>query len=101
MMPCEYISISGNRVRFDLDAVVDICSGYSGTRRDWTATLIYVPEKMTFVELRSSPQDFRGNSQGEEVEVNSQYIEKTFKITVNQQRAIQARPNDWSFIDMA
>jgi len=99
MMPCDYISISGKRVQFDLDAVFDVCAGYSGTRKDWTATLIYIPAQKTFVELRSSPQDFRGNSEEESVEVEPQYIEQTFSITADQQRAIQQCPNDWSFIN--
>lgn len=98
-MPCDYISISGKRVQFDLDAVFEICAGYSGTREDWTATLIYVPVTKAFVELRSSPQDYRGNSEEESVEVNSEYVEKTFSVTADQQRAIRYRPNDWSFIN--
>jgi hypothetical protein len=99
MMPCDYISISGKSVQFDLEAVFDVCAGYSGTRKDWTATLVYVPDQNTFVELRSSPQDFRGNSDEEYVKVDSLYIEQTFSITTDQQRFIQQRPNDWSFIN--
>ena len=98
-MPCDYISLSGARIQFDLDAVFDVCSGYSGTQKDWTATLIYVPAQKAFVELRSSPQDFRGNSQEESAEVDAQYIERTFSITVDQQLTIQKHPNDWLFID--
>lgn len=100
MMPCDYISLSGESIEFDLDAVVDVCASYSGVQRGWTATLIYVLATKTFVELRSSPQDIRGNSHEESVEVSFDYIEKTFAISTEQLQAIQCYPSKWLFINM-
>lgn len=99
MMPCDYKSASGKIIQFDLDNVVDACASYSGERKGWTATLIYVPSTDAFVELRSSPQDFRGNSQEESVEVSAGYIETNFGIGELERHSIRRRPAEWKFIN--
>ena len=99
MMPCDYIAADGTTVTFDLDAVTDVIASYSGVRRSWTATIVYVPATGTFVELRSSPQDIRGNSHEESVEVSASYLQESFGLTEAQQNAIKSKPHAWRFID--
>jgi hypothetical protein len=99
MMPCNYTAADGSNVVFDLDAVTDVIAAYSGVRRSWTATIVFIPATGTFVELRSSPQDIRGNSQEESVEVSGSYLQDTFGLTKAQQSAIKSQPYAWRFID--
>ncbi|UJJ60172.1 hypothetical protein [Rhodanobacter denitrificans] len=99
MMPCDYTAADGSIVAFDLDAVTDVVASYSGVRRSWTATIVYVPATSAFVELRSSPQDIRGNSHEESVEVSAHYLQEFFGLTQAQQNAIKAKPGAWRFVD--
>jgi hypothetical protein len=79
MLPAIYISIDGRPVSYDLDRVSDIAQSYIGKRAGWTCTLIHIHDTDAFVELRSSPQDIRGNSaQEEQEEVDAEYIGKTY-----------------------
>ena len=98
-MPCSYLAKNGAKVSFDLDAVTDVALGYSGARPSWTATLIYVWAHKTFVELRSSPQDIRGNCQSEEVEVDERYITEAFLLSPAQINAVKQDPRNWSSVD--
>jgi hypothetical protein len=99
MMPGQYTSRDGSLVEFDLDEVIDVASSTSHQRPTWSATLIYVLSTKAFVELRCSPQDFRGNSEGESVEVDSKYISETFQISSTELSNIQTAPFQWKFID--
>jgi hypothetical protein len=99
MMPADYIARDGSTVKFDLDSVIDVVAGYSKHRDTWTATLIWVPAKKAFVELRSSPQDYRGNSQSEAEEVESGYIKETFSLSDVELTNFKSSPSSWQFID--
>jgi len=100
MMPCDYLSLDGVRRTIDLDSVIDVALGYSGKRPEWTATLVFEPESGVFVELRSSPQDVRGNSAEEAEEVNAEYMAGTFGLNADQLSSIGQRPADWKWIDL-
>ena len=100
MMPCDYRSNAGQIVEFDLDLVADIAIGYSTARPTWTATLIYIPAKDTFVELRSSPQDHRGNSAEESEEVDLVYLNGAFGISPAQVAQIRSNPKSWRVINL-
>jgi hypothetical protein len=98
MMPCNYNSDSGKTIGFDLDSVFDVASAYSNHRSGWTATLIYIPETGTLVELRSSPQDIRGNSSEEAQEVSDAYAQDTFGLTLDDLQGIRKNPGGWQFV---
>lgn len=98
-MPCEYISKSGAVKKFDLDSVFDLVGGYSNHRAGWSALIIFLPDTNAFVELRSSPQDYRGNSADEAQEIDENYIKNTFGLTGNQIESFKAKPKSWQFID--
>lgn len=100
MMPYMYTAIDGTTVHFDLDDVIDVAIGFSRKRPQWTSTLIFVLATGAFVELRSSPQDFRGNSQEEAEEASPQYLFATYRLTEENLKYIQKHPNKWTFMDM-
>lgn len=99
MIPCNYISRSGEIKEFDLDAVFDLVGGNSKLHSGWSALIIFVPSTNAFVELRSSPQDYRGNSDDEAEEVDEAYIQNTFGLTVQQIGTFRSGPKKWQFID--
>ena len=99
MMPCNYISKSGTVTSFDLDSVFDFVGGYSTLRPGWSALVILVPVTKAFVELRSSPQDYKGNSADEAEEIDEIYIKDTYNMTSQQLMAFKANPKNWQFID--
>ena len=99
-MPCEYISLTGIKRTIDLDSVIDVALGYSAKRDKWTATLVFDPGSKVFVELRSSPQDVRGNSADEAEEVDVEYMANTFGLKLDQLSSISERPSHWRLIDL-
>lgn len=99
MMPSGYVARDGSTKHFDLDAVVDVVGAYSKRRDGWTALLVYVPATRAFVEVRSSPQDVRGNSMDEAEEVDPQYVFEAFGLTKGQLDAIATSPKAWRFIE--
>ncbi len=99
MMPCTYLAKNGSTVEFDLDAVFDVVAGYSIRRADWTATVIFVPSTGAFVELRSSAQDYRGNSEDEAEEVDDGYIKSNFAFSEFDIARFKAAPREWQFLD--
>jgi hypothetical protein len=100
MAPAIYISIDGRPVSYDLDCVSDVAQSYSGKRSGWTCTLIHVPDTDAFVELRSSPQDIRGNSvQEEQEEVDAEYIGQTYGLGLDDLASIRSAPSAWTFVD--
>lgn len=100
MMPCEYRSKTGDVKNFDLDAVFELVGGFSHARNGWTALIIFVPSTGAFVELRSSPQDYRGNSEEEAEEIEEAYIQKTFGLSQSQMEIFISNPGSWQFIDL-
>ncbi|MDX1253562.1 MAG: hypothetical protein IDH49_15180 [Gammaproteobacteria bacterium] len=99
MMPCDYRSKSGGIKKFDLDAVFELVGGFSQVRKGWTALIIFVPSTGAFVELRSSPQDYRGNSEEEAEEIDEVYIQESFGLSQSQVQTFKANPQSWQFID--
>ena len=99
MMPSSYLSKTGVTIKFDLDAVFDVVKGQSAIKENWNALIIFVPSTNSFVELRDSPQDYRGNSASEAEEVDPIYIKNTFFLSELQLAAFKANPKKWQFID--
>ncbi|MEW8349151.1 MAG: hypothetical protein AB2689_09810 [Candidatus Thiodiazotropha taylori] len=99
MMTCNYTAKSGEFVEFDLDAVFDLVGGNSKIRNSWSALIIFIPNTETFIELRSSPQDVRGNSDDEAEEVDEKYIQNTFDLSLKQIGEFRKCPQKWRFID--
>ena len=95
-----YKSLNGRSVSYDLDRVTDIAQSFSSKRAGWTSTLIYVTATDSFVELRSSPQDVRGNSlEEEQEEVDATYIALAYALDLDDLRTIRAAPSMWAFVD--
>lgn len=61
-MMCEFRAINGDIKNLDLNLVYDVAIGYSTKRNKWTSTIVYDIFTKSFVELRSSPPDYKGNS---------------------------------------
>jgi hypothetical protein len=99
MMPCDYTSKSGQVIGFDLDAVFDLVGGSSKLRSGWSSLVVFVPSTNAFVELRSSPQDYRGNSADEAEEIDEKYIQNTFGLSEQQLASFKSNPNKWQFLD--
>jgi hypothetical protein len=99
MMPCSYTTLRGQQATFDLDGVVDVIRGPSPKRAGWRALIVYQADTGQFIELRDSPQDWRGNSMDEAEEVTSDYVCREFGIDYQLLRAMIVNPNDWVFID--
>jgi len=100
MMPFKYRTKLGDLKEFDLDAVFDLVGGFSQVRNGWTATIIFVPKTKEFVELRSSPQDYRGHSEEEAEEVDIEYIQNAFGLSQSQIQTFIACPKSWQFKDL-
>jgi len=98
MTPCEYKAKNGSRKLLDLDTVVDVAIGRSAVRPQWTATIVFDAKTTSFIELRSSPPDYGGNSAEEAEEVSREYIEATFHITAIELNAARRLSQDWSVI---
>ena len=92
-----YQRLDGSKTSFDLDAVVDVIDGRSGIRPSWSALIVFVLATGAFVELRSSPPDYRGNSDSEAFEVEDGYLTSSFGLAADQIAAIRAKPKKWKF----
>ncbi len=99
MMPCEYTALDGSLRELDLDSVFDVVLGYSARRVEWTATVVYDPASESFVELRSSPPDFRGNSEEEAEEISDQYMYDVFQLDNDQLQIVRSEPDQWSLVN--
>lgn len=95
-MPCKYLALNGEQDIFDLDSVIDVVRGKSPVKTGWTALIVYQPESKKFIELRDSPQDFRGNSKDEAEEVTPEYVAKEFEINSD---FFLKNIKNWNFID--
>lgn len=98
MMPCDYKALNGTTMKLDLDAVYDVALGYSARQKGWTATLVFDPATSSFVELRSSPPDYRGNSVEEAEEVTDQYVCEHFSLEAGQLISIRNNPSAWKLV---
>jgi len=99
MMPCKFAALDGSVGELDLDSVFDVVLGYSARRAGWTATIVYEPASGSFVELRSSPPDYRGNSAEEAEEVTEQYMHDAFRLDDGQLGAVRRAPDQWVLIN--
>jgi len=88
MVTCNYKDKEGHSQIFDLSKAVRIAEGESAERSGWEATIVYIPEYGTLVELRSGPEDVRGNAPGEAVQVSSDYVLRGFPISKGQLRQL-------------
>lgn len=98
MIPCEYSALDGSVKVLDLDTVFDVVLGYSARRTQWAATIVFNPGSGSFVELRSSPPDYRGNSREEAEEVSDRYVRDTFCLENDQLQAVRNGPDRWVLI---
>lgn len=95
----EYIALDGSIVAFDLDDVVPVVKGYSRLKAGWQSFIVYNVPTRAFLELRSSPPDYRGNSADEVEEVPERYVCDTFHLHPEQMHALRASPRQWQLID--
>ena len=99
MMQDEYTALDGATVVFDLDDVVEVVKGYSQLKRGWQSLIVYNVSTRSFVELRSSPPDYKGNSADEAAEVTEQYVCDTFQLDPGQVSALRAAPRKWQLVN--
>jgi len=99
MMPCNFTALDGSIQEFDLDSVIDVVLGYSAHRQNWTATVVFDPARGSFVELRSAPPDYRGNSAEEAEEVSDQYIRDAFQFNATQLDEARRAPAKWILVN--
>ncbi len=99
MMPCNFAALDGSIQELDLDSVIDVVLGYSAHRQEWTATVVFDPATGSFIELRSAPPDYRGNSAEEAEEVSDQYILDTFQLSGTQLNELRCAPAKWTLVN--
>jgi hypothetical protein len=99
MMQDKYATLDGSAVVFDLDAVVDVVNGYSHHKIGWQSLIVYNGPTHSFVELRSSPPDYKGNSADESEEVSDEYVCENFQLEPAQLNALRLAPRKWKMLD--
>jgi hypothetical protein len=99
VMQDEYRALDGSTVAFDLDDVVHVVKGYSRLKQGWQSFIVYVVPTRSFLELRSSPPDYKGNSADEVEEVTERYVCDTFQIEPAQVSALRASPRKWQLVN--
>ncbi len=100
MMPLKYLGTEGVEKMLDLDNVVDIARGPSKKKLGWSALIVFEPDSESFIELRDSPPDVKGNSRDEAEEVTATYISSAFNIDERLVLEIKNNPSDWRFVDL-
>ncbi|GHC99132.1 hypothetical protein GCM10007320_55450 [Pseudorhodoferax aquiterrae] len=98
-MQDEYRSLDGSTVAFDLDDVVQVAKGYSQLKKGWHSFIVYDVPTRAFIELRSSPPDYKGNSADEVEEVTEQYVCATLLIEPSRLSALRASPRKWQLVN--
>jgi hypothetical protein len=99
MMHCNYVAIDGSKKDFDLDAVVDVVRGFSGIRSKWESILVFDPDSKVFIELRDSPPNVHGDSQGECEQVTDEYLISHCQLTIEDIAFIRENPEKWKLVD--
>lgn len=100
MMPLKYLGVDGVEAILDLDGVVDIARGPSKKKIGWSALIVFDPKSESFVELRDSPSDVKGNSRDEAEEVTVSYISSSFSIDERKILEVRNNPNGWKLVDL-
>ncbi len=100
MMPLKYVGTDGAEKMLDLDDVIDIARGPSKKKIGWSALIVFDPKSESFVELRDSPPDVKGNSRDEAEEVAASYISSAFNIDEGQVLTVRNNPGSWRFVDL-
>lgn len=95
MRTCCYTAMNGEAKVLKLDSAIDIAVGVSSLRKGWSATLLFNPATLSFIEYRCSPPDRFGQRKEEAQEVTSHYIYKNFKLDPILLLAIQQNPREW------
>jgi len=99
-MPSDFIDLSGKKREFDLDSVCEVVRGCSHRRNGWASIVVYEPGQGKFIEIRSSPQDFRGNSADEAEEVTPEYLRSAYQISETDVARFLSAPASWKLIDL-
>ena len=99
MIPCKYTGLDGSIRVLDLDTVVDVVKGASLRKAGWKALIVYDEITNALVELRDSPEDYRGNSQDEAEQVTEQYACDAFHMDTRQFGDLYRSPRNWNLID--
>lgn len=98
MTPSNYRCLDGKISEFDLDAVVDVVSGWSDIKPGWQGFIVYLSHLDQFVELMSTVPDIRGNSEDQAVEVDASYVGSTYGLSPSQLAELRRSPSRWTFI---
>ncbi|MBQ0929754.1 hypothetical protein [Ideonella alba] len=98
-MQDEYKTLDGSTVAFDLDDVVQVVKGHSQIKQGWQSFIVYNVPTRSFIELRSSPPDYKGNSADEAEEVTEQYVCATFQLEPAQVSTLRASPRKWQLVN--
>jgi len=97
MMLYKYTKESGEVGQFDLDAVIDVIRGPSGSKPLWSALVLYDPEAEIFIETRDNPTENAHGTPSETVEVNEGYLQTYFSLTSKDLIRIRRSPKKWRF----
>lgn len=81
MMHGTYVDLDGVERDCDLDALKVLARGGSQIRHGWSGLLACNPVTGALIELRSSPPNIRGDSQGEASQVDVEYAISTYGVT--------------------
>ena len=95
----RYVALDGSEASFDLDDVVRVVKGHSQVKQGWQSLVVYYPANQSFIELRSSPPDYKGNSADEAAEVTEQYVCATFQLAPEQLMNLRTAPRKWQLVN--
>tara|TARA_B100001093_G_scaffold251912_1_gene241194 strand:- start:351 stop:656 length:306 start_codon:yes stop_codon:yes gene_type:complete len=95
MMPAKYTKLDRSESVFDLDIAYAVIRGYSKQKPTWTCNVVFDSESQSFIELRSSPPDIRGNCGDEAIELKNPDDLIAYGLSLDEITSIIDNPSNW------
>ncbi|MBU2862484.1 hypothetical protein KO489_01360 [Reinekea forsetii] len=89
----EYLKVSGEIGKFDLDAAIDVIECISGTK----ALILYAPDCEVFIETKEGTIENSHGMSSETNEVNESYLKTHFSLSSDDISKIRNNPKQWRF----
>ena len=89
----EYLKVSGEIGKFDLDAAIDVIEGISGTK----ALILYAPDFEVFIETKEGTIENAHGMSSETNEVNESDLKTHFSLSSDDISQIRNNPKQWHF----
>jgi hypothetical protein len=89
----EYLKVSGEIGKFDLDAAIDVIEGIRGTK----VLILYAPDCDVFIETKEGTIENAHGISSETKEVNEPYLKTHFSLNSDDISKIRSNPKQWRF----